>query len=128
MKLYFHCPSIIPEIENVFDPENPERTTVSLRVTVEDSESGYLDHEDTIYLDEDSRMEYITSPNSFRVKGILIHVHPLEKDYPEDPATVEVEECIINLVRENTFDTTPERRSTPRIRKQPFTISNATTA
>lgn len=41
-------------------------------------------------------MEYITSPNSFRVKGILIHVHPLEKDYPEDPATVEVEECIIN--------------------------------
>jgi hypothetical protein len=62
MKLYFHCPSMIPEIRNVFDPPNPGRTTVSLRAIVKDSESEYLEHEDTIYLDGSSRIEYFASP------------------------------------------------------------------
>lgn len=41
-------------------------------------------------------MEYITRPQFFRVEGILIHVHPTAKGYPEDPTTVEVEEYIID--------------------------------
>lgn len=96
MKVYFHCPSMIPEIQNIFDPAELEKTTVTLQTFIRDFESEYLTQEDTIYLDEGSRMEYITRSQSFRVEGILIHVHPTAKDYPEDPTTVEVQEYIID--------------------------------
>jgi hypothetical protein len=54
---------MIPEIQNIFNPAELEETTVTLQITfIRDFESEYLTQEDTIYLDEGSRMEYITRP------------------------------------------------------------------
>ncbi|CAB3991172.1 Hypothetical predicted protein [Paramuricea clavata] len=96
MKLYFHYPTMIPEIRNVFDPENPESTTIYLRANVCSPEFGFSVQEDEIFLVGGNKIEYIIPPTSLIVESILIHINPDSKDYQEDPNTVVIEGCVID--------------------------------